>query len=138
NELGSTTQAWALLNSVRSRSGATPITMANYANLLKAPRVYNLPYIDDTDEKGKFRTALYWERGFELAFEGQRKYDLIRWNVLADALTLFGENIAPKLKKANIYPAYLNFTKGKHELFPIPLDEIQLNKKLEGIQNPGY
>ncbi|WP_042372070.1 RagB/SusD family nutrient uptake outer membrane protein [Bacteroides neonati] len=138
NELGSTTQAWALLNSVRSRSGATPITMANYASLLKAPRVYNLPYIDDTDEKGKFRTALYWERGFELAFEGQRKYDLIRWNVLADALTLFGENIAPKLKKANIYPAYLNFTKGKHELFPIPLDEIQLNKKLEGIQNPGY
>lgn len=60
-----------------------PSRMANYASLLKAPRVYNLPYIDDTDEKGKFRTALYWERGFELAFEGQRKYDLIRWNVLA-------------------------------------------------------
>lgn len=138
NELDNTAQAWVLLNNVRSRSGATPVTMANYASLLKAPRIYNLPYIDDTDEKGKFRTALYWERGFELAFEGQRKYDLIRWNVLGDALTLFGENIAPKLKKANIYPAYLNFTKGKHELFPIPLDEIQLNKKLEGVQNPGY
>lgn len=138
NELNDTPQAWTLLNDVRTRSGATAITAANYEQLLKAPRVYNLSFISDADEKGKFRTALYWERGFELAFEGQRKYDLIRWNVLGDALLLFGNNITPKLKKANVYPAYLNFVKGKHELFPIPLDEMQLNNKLEGKQNPGY
>ena len=49
------------------------LTDANYSSLMKAPQVYDLPYIQDGDAAGKFRTALYWERGFELAFEGQRK-----------------------------------------------------------------
>ena len=136
NELGQTDLAWPLLNSVRERSGATPIDASNYATLLKAPKVYDLPFIEDGDEAGKFRTALYWERGFELAFEGQRKYDLIRWGVLADALKLFNENAAADIKKA--YPAGKNFVKGKHELFPIPLDEIQLNYKLGNKNNPKY
>lgn len=141
NELNDQTTAWGLINSVRERSGATKITSANYADFYKAPKVYDLPFISDGDEAGKVRTALYWERGFELAFEGQRKYDLIRWGVLYEALKLFGENtnkqVNPKTAK-DLYPAYKNFVKGKHELFPIPLDEIQLNQKLEGKNNPGY
>ena len=48
---------------------------------MKAPKVYDLPFISDGDEAGKFRTALYWERAFETAYEGQRKFDLIRWGV---------------------------------------------------------
>lgn len=141
NELDDQTTAWELINDVRERSGATEITSANYADFYKDPKVYNLPFISDEDEAGKVRTALYWERGFELAFEGQRKYDLIRWGVLYEALKLFGENVNkqvnPKTNK-DLYPAYKNFEKGKHELFPIPLDEIQLNSKLEGKNNPGY
>ena len=52
-------------------------------------KTHNLTFIDNSTPEGKFRTALYWERGFELAFEGQRKYDLIRWGVLGKALKLF-------------------------------------------------
>ena len=36
------------------------------------------------------------------------------------------------------YIAGTNFVKGKHELFPIPLTELQANAKLENKQNPGY
>ncbi|MDE8698372.1 hypothetical protein PZH42_31165, partial [Bacteroides cellulosilyticus] len=43
---------------------------------MKAPGIPDIPR--DASAAGKFRTALYWERGFELAFEGQRKYDLLR------------------------------------------------------------
>lgn len=86
NETDDTSTAWTLLNSVRNRAGATAITSVNYASLLKAPKVYDLPFINDGDEAGKFRTALYWERAFELCYEGQRKYDLIRWGILGDAL----------------------------------------------------
>ena len=86
NETGNTPEAWRLLNSVRTRSEATAITSANYASLMKAPKVYDLPFISDGDEAGKFRTALYWERAFETAYEGQRKFDLIRWGILGDAL----------------------------------------------------
>jgi hypothetical protein len=136
NEVNQTATAWSLLNSVRSRAGATNITSANYPTLLKAPKVHNLPFINDGTEAGKFRTALYWERGFELAFEGQRKFDLIRWGFLKEALVLFNEKTANNVK--TVYPAGNNFIKGKHELFPIPLDEIQVNFKLEGKNNPQY
>ena len=86
NEINDTPKAWELLNDVRARAHATEINPSNYASLMKAPKVYDLPFISDGDEAGKFRTALYWERAFETAYEGQRKFDLIRWGVLGDAL----------------------------------------------------
>lgn len=140
NETGNTHEAWKLLNSVRRRAGATEITTANYATLLKAPKVYNLGFIDDTNDAGKFRTALYWERGFELAFEGQRKYDLIRWGILKEALFLFCTKVNTVINSTSgiYYAAGYNFQKGKHELLPIPEDELQINSKLENKNNPGY
>ena len=139
NETGDTSKAWELLNSVRERAGASRITSGNYDELMKSPKVWNLDYIDDSDEQGRFRTALYWERSFELAFEGQRKYDLIRWGVLAQALKQTGN--LTEANTAGSTKAFLagdNFQTGKNELFPIPLDEIQANPKLENKNNPNY
>lgn len=143
NELG-TGDPWGLLNQVRQRANATGITLSNYNELMeKRNHTHNLDQLKSTDfndntSQGKFRIALYWERGFELSFEGQRKFDLIRWGVLAEALKLFGEQSSVNQKENKPYPAYLNFTKGKNELLPIPLKEIQSNPKLEGKNNPGY
>ena len=134
-ETGNTVEAWRLINLVRERAGATPASSSNYASIYKAPKVYDLPYISDGDEAGRLRTAIYWERGFELAFEGQRKFDLLRWGVLGDALKLFGDNVDSRIVS---YPAGKNFIKGKHELLPIPQDEIQVNPYLENTNNPGY
>lgn len=157
NETNNTPEAWILLNSVRSRANATPITAANYASLLKAPKVYDLPFISDGDDAGKFRTALYWERAFETAYEGQRKFDLIRWGILGEALRAAQDNIESWIPGADehisdktretwnpvkwastSYVAGHNFVDGKHELFPIPLAEIQSNAALGGENNPGY
>lgn len=138
NETRNTAEAWKLINEVRQRAGATTVSLDNYATIYKAPKVYDLPFIDDSSEQGKIRTALYWERGFELAFEGQRKYDLIRWGVLKEALTLFGEKSAVNKSTSKAYPAYINFQTGKHELFPIPLNEMQSNPQLDGQNNPNY
>ena len=140
NELGNNqAEAWRLLNLVRQRAGATAMDESNYNTLMRARKAtHNLTFIDDSTPQGKFRTALYWERGFELAFEGQRKYDLIRWGVLGQALTLFGEQSAVNKGSNLAYPAYRNFTSGKHELLPIPLAEIQSNPLLNNTNNPGY
>lgn len=139
NEIGETAKAWDLLNSVRRRAGAAEITSANYAALLKSPKVYDLPFIDDGDEAGRFRTALYWERGFELAFEGQRRYDLVRWGILGESLKMTGDNTrANTAGSTKSFVAGDNFQTGKHELFPIPLDEMQVNYRLENRNNPNY
>lgn len=137
NEIGNSETAVSLINQVRARAKAKLWDEASetgkYVNLFKAPQVANLSYIDDSDMKGKVRTALYWERGFELCFEGTRKYDLIRWGILPEAIqlhksTTFGVG----------YAAPTNFKKFKHELFPIPLTEMQINSKLENKNNPNY
>lgn len=137
NETGDTPKAWTLLNKVRERAGATQVnTLQKYREV--QPALYALPYFNNGDEKDNFRTALYWERGLELAFEGQRKHDLIRWGILAEALQLFSTNSAANAGTNKAYLAGDNFKTGKHELLPIPLDEIQVNYKLEGKNNPGY
>lgn len=138
NELGKTTEAWSLINKVRERAEATQINSSNYSDFYKAPKVYDLPFIDDENEQGRIRTALYWERGFELAFELHRRFDLVRWGILAEAVKLTGDKSVVNASSEKAYIAGDNYEKGKHELFPIPLDEMQINYKLNNINNPKY
>ncbi len=64
------------------------------------------------------------ERPCELALEGSRWYDLIRWNIVGKAL------------KEHNKPYVENFVEAKHKLFPIPHSEFLLNKDWE--QNPNF
>lgn len=85
--------------------------------------------------KEAFLDALQKERAFELNFEGTRRTDLIRWNLLAERI----KETADKLKayRANYaYPAGTFFRTHQHELYPIPLNERDVNKNVE--QNPNY
>ncbi len=77
--------------------------------------------------------ALMWERRLELAMEGERFYDLVRWGIAAEVLN-------PYFVKEREYRVHLKeaeFTKGKHEYLPIPQAQIDLS---EGVyeQNIGY
>ena len=103
NELGQTSAAEAPLNKVRNRAGLGNITSGL--------------------SKDNFRTAVLHERRMELAFEGDRWFDLIRINngqYAADFFKSIGKT---------------NFT-SKFLLLPIPQQEIDANPNL--IQNPGY
>lgn len=67
---------------------------------------------------GDVMTAIKKERQMELAFEGVRFLDLIRWG---DAASVLGSQ---------------GFVEGKHNLYPIPADELRNNAN--GTQNSGY
>ncbi len=74
-----------------------------------------LPAIVSTDQN-VVRQAVRNERKVELGFELHRFFDLVRWGIAGDLLP--------------------GFQKGKHEVFPLPQTEIDLNPSL--IQNAGY
>jgi hypothetical protein len=61
-------------------------------------------------------SAIVTERQLELAMEGHRYLDLIRWGLAASEID--------------------NFQTGKHELFPIPQNELLTAPNM--TQNPGY
>jgi hypothetical protein len=76
NELnGPTAAAYNAVNQVRRRGFGQSLTTANAAVDLPAGL-----------SKASFFTALVKERSLELGGEGVRKYDLIRWNLLASTI----------------------------------------------------
>ncbi|WP_235296371.1 RagB/SusD family nutrient uptake outer membrane protein [Portibacter marinus] len=68
------------------------------------------------ESQDQIRNAIRHERKVELGLEMHRFFDLVRWEIATDILP--------------------EFEQGKHEVFPIPQIEIDLNNAL--IQNPGY
>jgi hypothetical protein len=95
----------------------------------------------------ELRTIVRRERRVELAFEGLRYYDILRWGIAADELT----GVFTGMKLTNDPTHYTadpidsegyykfetkNFKKGINELWPIPQTERDINKNL--TQNPGY
>ena len=83
------------------------------------------------------RDALRWERRLELAMEGNRFFDLVRWGIAEQVLNAY---VAVEKNKMACYAGAETFT-SKHTLFPIPSVEIELSK-IDGTpqmkQNPGY
>jgi hypothetical protein len=90
-------RAQALLDAVRARVGlpSVPVTM----------------------------DAIKHERRMELATEGFRYFDLLRWGDAASVLNNMADGFST------------HFTPGKNEVLPIPLAELT-NTKM--VQNPGY
>ncbi|MCG6189382.1 RagB/SusD family nutrient uptake outer membrane protein [Maribellus maritimus] len=76
--------------------------------------------------KESFRQAIMDERKWELGFEFQRRWDLIRWGKLVEAVK----------SMATTNPWGAENVQSYHSLLPIPPAEIVLNPALE--QNPGY
>jgi tetratricopeptide (TPR) repeat protein len=78
--------------------------------------------------------AIYFERKLELACEGHRFFDLVRWGIAAQVLNAYFQYegaITGDLPSAH-------FTTGKNEYFPIPQAQIDLVGKNILKQNPGY
>lgn len=102
NNLNRTSEAEAPLNTVRARAGLPAVTGLS---------------------QSEFREKVLHERRMELAFEGQRWFDLIRIDG-----GQWGLDFLHSIGKVN--------ASEKHLLFPIPLKEIESNPNL--TQNTGY
>lgn len=88
-------------------------------------------YSDNTES---LRDALRHERRVELAMEGHRWFDLVRWGIAFKVMDRDNGTYA-KLESNEARAEMASFIEGKHEVFPIPAEEIALNPMM---QNPGY
>lgn len=105
--------ALKVLNDVRERSEATPLSLSGEGTIA-----------DIVD----FRSSVLKERSIELAFEGDRRWDLIRWGIYVDVMNAIGGQDEQKVYKAR---------SEKHRLFPIPSTEIDSNTSITE-NNPGW
>lgn len=103
-----------------------------------------LPTIQDTYGavgQDKMREIIRTERRIELAFEGRRFYDLLRWRIAETKLNgkIRGveiEDVSGTLEYNYFDVATQVFHPERNYRFPIPQYVMELNPKL--VQNPGY
>ncbi|SKB75630.1 Starch-binding associating with outer membrane [Parapedobacter luteus] len=134
-ELGRQDEALPLINALRARA-------ANSTALLILPdgtpsADYNVglyaPGDNITWDQETARKAVRFERRLELALEGGRFFDLVRWGVAQEALNAF---FAAERPSRNIYQG-ANFTSGRDEYLPVPQNQIFWSEN-RYVQNPGY
>jgi hypothetical protein len=135
-ELGNLEQGRTYINRVRSRA-------ANPGSLLKLPDgklaanysigLYSEPFANKADA----HAAMRCERRIELAMEGHRFFDLVRWGIAKEVLNKY---LAYEIKeRSNLGGASF---KDHNIVFPVPQRQIDATLKADGTktltQNPGY
>ena len=122
---GPTTEAYEAINMVRRRGFGLPVEVASSTCDLSG-----------LDYQG-FQKAVRTERAYELAFEGHRRQDLIRWGIYVDAIKETFDNIVTWYNDGGEWYICYEFTKkNKHELLPIPQRDKDLMPNF--VQNPGW
>ncbi len=113
---GATPLAHEALNLVRSRAGLADTTIAG---------------------QDGFRDEIRNERARELCFEGLRKPDLIRWGIFVTTMHDVADEFKTRATASYQYAAVnASNVNERHLLYPIPLSEMSLNKKM--VQNPFW
>jgi hypothetical protein len=119
------------INQVRKRAGMPNVDEAKYSTA------------------DKLRELVRRERRVEFAYEGLRRWDIIRWGIAKDVMnepvvrvegTISATKNAEGDYNVNITGTTVEeervFTVGKHELLPVPQGIIDANPDI--TQNPGY
>jgi hypothetical protein len=123
---GPTDAAYEAVNMVRRRGFGLDITTASSLADLSEGMSYE-----------EFQQAVRDERKYELAFEGERRQDLIRWGIYYQTIMDTYNGLSEWHADAQNYYLAAQYTKeNKNELLPIPQREIDMLPNF--TQNPGW
>ncbi|MBX3254744.1 MAG: RagB/SusD family nutrient uptake outer membrane protein [Chitinophagaceae bacterium] len=128
-------EALPLINQLRNRAAQSTTLLVD----LHGDPTGNFdikPYLDGVNctwTKEFAWKALKWERRLEMACEGFRAYDLLRWGVFAEEMNTYFS--VERTRRSHL--ANAKFTKERDEYLPIPKGQIDLSQNLYR-QNYGY
>lgn len=132
-ELGKLEEARGLVNQIRERAkNSTYVkTLDGSADAGQyAISTYETAWTDAEAAREAVRT----ETRLELAMEGHRFFNLVRWGV---ADKVMNDYLAvEKTRRTHLTNA--SFVQGKHEYFPIPQEYLDNTKDEEVVQNANY
>ncbi|MCI2088276.1 MAG: RagB/SusD family nutrient uptake outer membrane protein [Prevotella sp.] len=125
--------AMSIINQIRMRAGSTQ-SMSLIKNWATNCKISTYPTTGVSQEYA--RQALRWERRLELAMEGQRFFDLVRWGIAKPTLNNYYRHEA----KVSAYYHNAKFDADHDEYCPIPYNQIYYAGGVDGVykQNPGY
>lgn len=124
------------VNQIRARA-AKPAGFVKNPDGTPAANYVIGEYLTPFADKATAKKAVQFEQRLEFAMEGHRRFDLVRWEIAEQTLNAYYAVEGTKRSYLN----NVRFVAGKHEYFPIPIQEI-LNSQVDGKQtlqqNPGY
>ena len=132
-ELGKLDEAKDLVNQIRLRAKNSQYvkTLDGSANAAN----YKIElYEGSWSDQETARDAVRTETRLELAMEGHRFFNLVRWGIADQVMNEYLS--VEKTRRTHLTNA--NFTKGKNEYFPIPQEYIDNVSTAEVTQNSGY
>ncbi len=134
-QLGRHQEALPIINELRTRA-------ANSTQMLTLPdgsypTNYDIALYEDGvnvtwDEETAWE-ALMWENRLEMAMEGRRFYNLVRWGIAEEVMNEYFEKESERKPWLDV--AY--FTAGRDEYLPIPQAQMNWSQGVY-VQNPGY
>jgi len=127
-EAGDLENARTLVNAIRERAATLPKKMVGGTPVA----AYNVKPYPSFLNPDYAKNAIRFERRLELALEGHRFYDLVRWGIAADVINGY----ASFEKKYLDISSSINF-QSKNEYYPIPQTEIDRSGGALK-QNDGY
>ena len=126
-----------LLGSADATNSTFTLSPRDAVNMIRNRSDVGMPELPVGMSNDAFITKYQRERMVEMAFEGQRFWDVRRWKIgdtqktiMKMTITLNGENLTFERVASNRY------WNDKMYLFPIPDAELRINKNL--TQNPGW